>query len=135
MKRIIVGLLLSAIVVPVWGNSLQWQTPIGLLNLDATTTQALVGYDAVLKQAIGGASLPVYTDPKGIVTLQLGAVAPWPVGNQATVQPYISAGHNLLKEIPALSVYQNAAVNVFGRYDPGQGKAGAGISFSYAFAQ
>src|ERR1700685_2242894 len=76
-------------------DPLQWQVPyVGLINLDLTPTEALVGYDAVLKQAIGGMSLPVYTDPKGILSLQLGAVAPWPTNN-STVEPYISAGHDI----------------------------------------
>jgi len=120
---------------PAAADTLQWQTPVGLINLNLTTTEALMGYDAVLKQAVGGVSLPVYSDPKQIVALQLGAVAPWPVGNQATIQPYIALGHDLAREIPGLAQLKTVHLNAFGRYDPGQGKAGAGISFSYSFAQ
>ena len=116
-------------------DQLVWQTPFGTVGLPFTATNALIGYDAILKQAIGGASVPVYTDPKAIVSVNLGAVAPWPVGNQSTIQPYISASHNILKEIPTLNQFQSLGVNIFGRYDPALGKAGMGISFSYAFVQ
>lgn len=113
---------------------LQWQVPyVGTINLNLTTTEALLGYDAVLKQAIGGASLPVWTDPKGIVALQLGAVAPWPT-NDATIEPYIAAGHDIAKEIPGLNEYKSLHLNLFGRYATDQGKAGLGLSFSYSFA-
>ena len=115
-------------------SPLQWQIPYaGTINLDLTTTEALVGYDAVLKQAIGGASLPVWTDPKGIVALQLGAVAPWPT-NDATIEPYIAAGHDIAKEIPGLNQYKSLHLNLFARYATDQGKAGLGLSFSYSFA-
>ena len=118
----------------VHADPLQWQVPyFGTVNLNLTTSEALVGYDAVLKQSIGGVSLPVWTDPKGIVTLQAGAVAPWPT-NAATVEPYLAAGHDILREIPGLSQFNSCHLNVFGRYATSQGKAGAGISFSYAFA-
>lgn len=113
---------------------LQWQVPyVGLVNLNLTTSEALVGYDGVLKQAVGGFSLPVWSDPKGIVSLQAGAVAPWPT-NGSTVEPYLAAGHDILKEIPGLGEYSSCHLNVFGRYATAQGKAGAGVSFSYAFA-
>ena len=111
---------------------LVWNTPYGLINLNVSTSEELIGYDAILKQAIGGIAQPVYTDPKRIVTFHLGAVAPWPVGNQSTIQPLISAGHNILKEIPVLNQYPNAQLNVFGRYVPGQGKAGVGAALTYA---
>lgn len=132
--------LIAGIVLSVFGlsfncfaDSLQWQVPnFGTINLDLTTTEALVGYDAALKQAIAGVSLPIYTDPKGIVTLQLGADAPWQT-NGPTVEPLVMAGHNILKEIPGLSQFTAAQLNVFGRYSTEQGKAGVGLAFSYAF--
>jgi len=112
---------------------LTWVTPLGTIGLPVQATEAVLGYDAILKQSIGGASLPVYTDPKGIVSLQVGAVAAWP-NNGATVEPYLSLGHNILREIPSLAQFTNCHVNVFGRYASEQGKAGLGVSFSYSFA-
>jgi hypothetical protein len=118
-----------------YADQLQWQIPyVGLINLNLNSTEALLGYDAVLKQAIGGASLPIWTDPKGIVALQVGAVAPWPT-NGAGVEPYISAGHDIAKEIPGLNQYKSIHLNVFGRYSSSTGKAGSGVSFSYSFAE
>jgi len=115
-------------------DPLQWQVPyVGTINLNLTTSEALVGYDGILKQAVAGISLPVWTDPKNIVSLQAGAVAPWQT-NGATVEPYLAAGHDILREIPGLSQYTSCHLNVFGRYATSVGKAGAGISFSYAFA-
>jgi len=131
-KALLIVALLSA---PAFADNLVWQTPIGQIGIPLQATQAIIGYDGILKQAIGGASLPVYTDPKGIISLNLGAVAPWPVGNQSTIQPYISISHNILKEITSLPQFTNLGINAFGRYDPGQGKAGAGLAFSYSFAQ
>lgn len=113
---------------------LTWQTPVGTIGIPLTATEALMGYDAVNKQAIGGLSLPVYTDPKDIVSLQVGAVAPWPVGSGATIQPYIAAGHDIAREIPGLSQFTSIHANIFGRYVPDMGKAGIGLSFSYSFA-
>lgn len=133
MKKLLLGLLAVVSLSGMACADLTWQTPIGTLNLNVATTQAVVGYDGILKQAIAGASLPVYTDPKGIVTLQVGADAPWQT-NGATIEPLIMAGHNILKEIPALATsYPNASLNIFGRYASETGKAGAGIAFSYQF--
>lgn len=115
-------------------DPLVWQVPyFGTLNLNVKSTEAVIGYDAVLRQAIAGISLPLYTDTKGIVTLQVGADAPWQT-NGATVEPLIMAGHNVLKEIPGLNQFTAAELNVFGRYSTEQGKAGVGLAFSYAFA-
>lgn len=138
MKRMFVLLAAAGALIigplAVWGAPLQWSIPyVGMINLNLTTTEALVGYDGILKQAIGGASLPVWTDPKGIVALEAGAVAPWPT-NQATIEPYLALGHDIAKEIPGLNQYQSLHLNLFGRYATDQGKAGAGISFSYSFA-
>lgn len=111
-------------------DTLQWQTPIGLVNLNLKTTETLIGYDGILKQALGGIDLPVYTTPKNIATLKLGADAPWQT-NGATIEPMVLAGHNILGDIPAMAAYPQAQINVFGRYSPEQGKAGAGIAFTY----
>jgi hypothetical protein len=116
-----------------YADPLVWQTPYGTYGLPFSATEALIGYDGITKEAIAGFSLPVYTDPKGIVALQVGAIAPWQT-NQATIQPYVAAGHDILREIPYLSQFQSAHLNVFGRWDSGSGRAGAGISFSYGFA-
>jgi hypothetical protein len=110
-----------------------WQTPIGTIGLPLQATEALIGYDGIVKQAIGGLSLPVWTDPKGLFAIQLGAVAPWQT-HDATIEPYVAGGLDILRVIPTLSQYKSAHVNVFGRWVSAQGKAGAGISFSYSFA-
>lgn len=130
MKKLIGLLFLCGIA----NADLTWQTPIGTIGLPLTATEALIGYDAALKQAIAGVSLPVYTDPKGFVSLQVGAVSPWQT-NGAGVEPYISASHDILREIPNLSEYKSAHINIFGRYASEQGKAGVGVAFSYSFAQ
>lgn len=116
-----------------FAGNLVWQTPYGTMGLPLDATEVLMGYDGVLKQAIGGASVPVYTDPKGIITGSIGAVAPWPNSDTA-VEPYVALGHDLLKEIPGLNQFKSAHFNVFGRYAATQGgKFGAGAAFSYAF--
>ena len=118
---------------PVHADALQWQVPyFGTVNLNLTTTETLIGYDAVIKQAIAGVDLPVYTDPKGIITIGVGADAPWQT-NGATIEPLIMAGHNILKEIPGLNTFTSAELNIFGRWASESGKAGVGIAFSYAF--
>ena len=137
MKKLIaIAVFLTAIGVrQAFADTLQWQVPnFGLVNLNLTTTEALVGYDGINRVALAGVSLPVYTDPKGIITLQLGAVSPWQ-SNEATVQPYIAAGHDIAREIPILAQFKSFHLNVFSRYDSGNGKAGAGASASYSFAQ
>ena len=138
IKRMLVLLAVAGVCIHlpllVWGDQpLTWNTPVGNFNLNLTASEALLGYDAILKQAIGGLSLPVWTDPKNIVALQVGAVAPWPT-NIATVEPYIAAGHDIAREIPGLNQYQSLHLNIFARYATDQGKAGLGLSFSYAFA-
>lgn len=125
----ILGLLASIAMA----DPLVWQTPVGTFGLPFSATEALLGYDAVAKQAIAGFSVPVWTDPKNIVALQVGAVAPWQ-NHDATIQPYIAAGHDILRDIPGLSQYQSIHLNVFGRYDSSKGKAGVGVGVSYAFA-
>jgi hypothetical protein len=130
---VVIGMLAIAGVEKAFAD-LTWQTPLGTIGLPFQATEAVLGYDAILRQSIGGASLPIYTDPKSIVSLQIGAVAAWP-NNGASIEPYIALGHDILKEIPSLSQFTNCHVNVFGRYASEQGKAGLGISFSYSFAQ
>lgn len=132
-------IIFAAVFAMLWGimeahADLTWQTPIGTIGLPLTASQAVVGYDGILKVAIAGFSLPVYTDPKQFVSLQLGAVAPWQT-NGASVEPYVALGHDLARELPLLSLYPDLHLNAFGRYDSETGKAGAGISFSYSFAQ
>lgn len=134
---LLVMLAMAACSKMLHADTLQWQVPnFGTVNLNLTTTEAVIGYGAVSKQAIGGFSLPVYTDPKGIITLELGAVSPWPIQSQATVEPYISAGHDILKEIPYLNQFTSCHLNIFGRYitDAVPVKADVGLSFSYGFA-
>jgi hypothetical protein len=132
MKKLLI--VLTLLIGPRWAfaDGLTWVTPIGTVGLPLTATEALLGYDAVLKQAIAGASLPVYTDPKGFVSLELGAVGAWP-NNGAGVEPYVALGHDIAKEIPALAEYKTVHINVFGRYASEQGKAGVGVSLSYSF--
>lgn len=113
-------------------DTLQWQTPIGLFNLNLKTTESLVGYDGVLKQALAGVGFPFYTTPKNIVTLKLGADAPWQ-SKGATVEPMVLAGHNILQDIPAMATYPNLQFNIFGRYASESGKAGAGAALTWSF--
>lgn len=134
MKRLLLILGGLGFLANVSFADLTWETPIGTIGLPLTATEALIGYDAVLKQSIGGISVPIYTDPKKFVALQAGAVAPWQT-NGPTIEPYLALGHDILREIPLLSQYQSAHLNVFGRYASNQGKAGLGVSFSYSFAQ
>lgn len=130
---LIAGFLLSGMAFPLNADQpLVWDTPYGLFNLNVETSEELIGYDAILKQAIGGVAQPIYTDPKGIITFHIGAGAPWPVGNQATIQPIFMAGHNILKEIPGINQYPDAQMNVFARYVSGNGRAGVGVAFSYS---
>jgi hypothetical protein len=136
MKRLLgivwIGLCLLG---PRWAfaNQLQWQVPnFGTVNLDLTTTEALIGYDGINKVALAGASLPVYTDPKGILALELGAVAPWQT-NEIGVQPFVGIGHDFAKEIPILAQFQTLHLDAFGRWDSANGKAGAGLAVSYSF--
>jgi hypothetical protein len=115
------------------GQPIVWQTPYGTFGIPLNATEALIGYDGINKVAIAGFSLPVYTDPKSIIALSVGAVAPWQT-NEASIQPYIAIGHDIAREIPYLSSYTSFHLNTFGRWDSGNGKAGAGISSSYGFA-
>jgi hypothetical protein len=122
--------------VAMYGNAgnLTWMTPYGTFNLDLQTTEAVLGYDGILRQAIGGASVPVYTDPKGIAALQIGAIAPWPNASGVAVEPYVAVGHDIAKEIPFLAQYHNLHLNAFGRYAATQGgRFGAGASIAYSF--
>jgi hypothetical protein len=117
-----------------FAESLQWQVPdFGLINLNINTTESLVGYDGVLKQALAGFDLPIYTSPLDLITLKVGADAPWQTEG-STVEPMILAGHNILGDIPALDAYSNLQLNIFGRWAAESGKAGAGIAFTYSFA-
>lgn len=133
------GLILSVFIVLGLSvisraDPLQWQVPyVGTVNLNLNTTEALIGYDAVLKQAIGGVSLPVWTDPKGFVSLQVGADAPWQT-NGATIEPLILAGHDIAKEIQGLNEFKDLHINIFGRWASESGKAGSGIAISYSFS-
>lgn len=137
MKKL--ALLWTAVVIGLYfvGASsvyadMTWQTPYGTIGIPLQATEAVLGFDAILKQSIAGVSVPVYMAPNDLVRLQVGAVAAWP-NNGATVEPYIALSHNILREIPALNQFKSCEVNVFGRYASEQGKAGLGVAFSYAF--
>jgi len=131
-KRILAVLMLVCATQQLRADPLKWSTPYGDFNLNLMSTEALLGYDAILKQSIGGASVPVYTSPKNVVALQIGAVAVWPV-NGAVVEPYIAIGHDIAREIPFLADFSSFHLNAFGRYATEQGKAGVGVSASYSF--
>lgn len=132
MKRIIVMLGSLLLFIPGFAD-MTWQTPVGTIGIPLTATEALVGYDAVLRQAVGGFSLPVYSSPQKLLSLQVGAVAPWQT-HDATIEPYAAGGIDVLREMPVLQEYKSCHLNVFGRYASAQGKAGLGVSFSYSFA-
>jgi len=130
MKKLIFAILLLPSVSLA---DFVWQTPYGTIGIPLNQTEALLGYDGILKQAIGGASVPVYVDPKAIIALQVGAVAPWPNESGPAVEPYLAIGHDILKEIPGLNQYKSLHLNIFGRYAATQGgKFGAGASISYS---
>lgn len=135
MKRLFLILALLGISGVAMADTLTWSTPYGTIGLPVTATESLVGYDVLEKQAIAGLSLPVYTSPKNILVLEIGAVGAWPTAG-AVVQPYISMGHDILPEISQMTgipVPTAAHLNVFARYDSTTGKAGVGPSFSYSF--
>lgn len=141
MKKLVVlwlAVLAGFVVVahadePNVGQPIVWQTPMGTFGIPLNATEALVGYDGINKQAIAGFSIPIYTDPKQLIALSVGAIAPWQT-NEATIQPYVGIGHDIAREIPYLQDYKSCHLNLFGRWDSGNGKAGAGLSASYAFA-
>ena len=111
-----------------------WQTPYGTLGIPLSATEVVLGYDGILKQSIGGASVPVYTDPKNIIVASVGAVAPWPNTSGVSIEPLVMVGHDILREIPTLNQFTSLHLNIFGRYAATQGgKFGAGVSVSYAF--
>lgn len=131
MRKLVAVLILA--VGFARADQMTWDTPYGTIGLPLNATEILTGYDGILKQAIGGVSVPFYTDPKNIITASVGAVAPWP-NRGAFIEPYLGLGHDILKEIPVLNQFTSAHINVFGRYAATQGgKFGAGLSFSYAF--
>lgn len=129
---VVAVIALLALIESSHADTLQWQTPIGLFNLNLNTTETLIGYDAVLKQAIAGIDLPVYTTPKNIATLKLGADAPWQ-SKGATIEPLLIAGHDIFRDIPVMATYPNLQFNVFGRWASESGKAGAGAAFTWLF--
>lgn len=112
---------------------LTWDTPIGTVGLPLQSTEAVLGFDAILRQSIAGVSVPVWVSPLNLFSAQVGAVGAWP-NNGATVEPYVAAGIDILREIPKLQDFSAAHLNVFGRWASEQGKAGLGVSFSYSFA-
>jgi len=131
----VLAVLVSLCPKKVHADNLVWNTPYGTVGLPLSATEVLLGYDAILKQSIGGASVPIYADPKNIVVASVGAVAPWPNQNGPAVEPYLGIGHDILKEIPTLNQFKSLHLNIFGRYAATQGgKFGAGASVSYAFA-
>lgn len=135
MKKLLI--IAAVLLGPRWAaaDPLVWQTPYGTMGLPLEATELLIGYDGVLKQAIAGASVPFYTDPKNIVTASVGAVAPWPNASGVAVEPLLMLGHDILREISTLSEFKSLHLNIFGRYAATQGgKFGAGLAVSYAFA-
>jgi hypothetical protein len=126
--------LLGLATTKAFADPLVWQTPYGTIGLPFSATEALLGYGAISREAIAGASLPVYADPKNIIALEVGAVTAWPT-NGAAVEPYLAIGHNIAQEIPILAQFKSLHLNAFGRYVSETGKADVGVSVSYAFAQ
>jgi hypothetical protein len=140
MKLVSVWTYLMGILILMAGAqpshaSMTWTTPYGTVGLPLDATEVLLGYDGILKQAIGGASVPVYTDPKNIIVASVGAVAPWPnTGGGVAVEPLVMVGHDILREIPTLNEFQSLHINIFGRYASTEGgRFGAGVAVSYAF--
>lgn len=113
-------------------SEMVWDTPVGRVGLPLESTEALIGYDGIVKQSIAGASLPVWTDPRQFFALHMGAVAPWST-NGPSVEPYCALGIDLMRQIPKLEQYKSLHLNAFGRWATSSGKAGAGVSLSYSF--
>ena len=134
-KFIAVALFMGLVAGPrfAFADPLAWQTPYGTIGLPFQSTEALLGYDAILRQAIAGASLPVYQSPLRLLALQVGAVGAWPNAG-AIVEPYIAGGLDVLRLVPTLNEFSSAHLNVFARYASKSGKVGMGIAVSYAFA-
>ena len=84
------------------GQPIVWQTPMGTFGIPLNATEALIAYDGINKEALAGFSVPVYTDPKNIIAIEVGAVAPWQT-NGPTIQPLIGIGHDIAREIPFLA--------------------------------
>lgn len=133
MKKVIGLAVLLSVSVPCFADPLIWSTPFGVVNFNLTTLETGMGYDGYNKKAVAIASVPVYSLPRDILALQLGVDGAWPTGNAPLVEPYVAAGHDLLREIPVLANYKSAHLNIFGRWDTTNGKPGVGASFTYAF--
>jgi len=112
---------------------LVWQTEYGTFNFNLATTETGLGYDAINKKTVAIASVPVYTLPHDILALQFGVDGAWPTGPANLIEPYVAAGHDILREIPVFADYKSAHLNVFGRLDTTNGRPGVGISGTYAF--
>lgn len=137
MKKSLVCVAFALLISPLRpafaDQPLIWDTPYGLFNFNLTTTETGIGYDGINKKTVAIASIPVYTLPHNILALQLGLDGAWPTGNSPLVEPYVAAGHDLLREIPGLADLKSAHLNIFGRWDSTQGTPGVGASFTYAF--
>lgn len=137
MKKIlyIVGLLCMFSGLS-YASDMSWDLPggVGKVGLPFEATEALMGYDLVLRQAIGGVSIPVLTLGKGKweVVGQVGAVGAWPTDAPA-VEPYLAIGKDILPYVPFLNQYKSLHLNGFGRYSTSQGAWGSGFSVSYSF--
>lgn len=136
MKKLSVFLAMFLMCGVCQASDMSWDLPggIGTIGLPFEATEALMGYDLVLRQAVGGASIPVLTLGKGKweVVGQVGAVGAWPTDAPA-VEPYLAIGKDILPYIPFLKQYKSAHVNGFGRYSTSQGAWGSGFSVSYSF--
>lgn len=137
-------LLLIALVFSFWplrpaqAEGLQWSLPggIGTVQIPSTTSDVLplVGYDAIQKEVIAGASASLLTLWKEI-NGYAGAVGAFQTKGPY-LQPYLAIGSDFARYVPALRQVQNLEIHAFVRYVPspeGNNHLGAGGSLSYKF--
>lgn len=137
-------IIFMAIMATLWAieachaDGLQWQIPGGIgtiqLPTDPTSILPLVGYDFLQKEAIAGGATSVVTLWKEIDGF-VGAVGNFNT-NGPFLQPYLAAGSDFARYVPALRQVQNLSVQAFVRYVPsgtGSSHLGAGAAVAYKF--
>lgn len=136
MKRLVLLIAVFALfpLKPAYAGDLSWDFGYGSIGLPFESTEALLGYDIILEQAIGGASIPVLKlgSGKWEVDGHVGAVGAWPT-NSPAVEPYLALGKDIAPYVPVLNQFKSIHLNGFGRYSTTQGKWGSGFSVSYSF--
>lgn len=120
-------------------DGLQWSLPGGIgtiqLPTDLTAIIPLMGYDAIQKEVIAGASASLVTLFKEIDGYA-GAVGAYQ-DHGPYIQPYLAIGSDFARYVPALRQVQNLEIHAFVRYIPspeyGNKNYGAGGALAYKF--